>query len=87
MAGHFLAHAGLAALGAPVVAAGEVEEGVLVESARKMTEPPSPPSPPSGPPRGTYFSRRKWIEPSPPRPAMAVSFARSWNIAGTLLGK
>src|SRR5439155_2363500 len=30
--------------------------------------------------RGPYFSRRKWIEPSPPRPAIAVSRARSWNI-------
>ena len=54
-------------------------------SATSTTSPPSPPSPPSGPPRGTYFSRRKWIEPSPPRPATAVSRARSWNIAGTVL--
>src|SRR6266566_1751336 len=50
-------------------------------SATSTTSPPSPPSPPSGPPRGTYFSRRKWIEPSPPRPAIAVSRARSWNMA------
>src|SRR5205085_4415712 len=50
-------------------------------SATSTTSPPSPPSPPSGPPRGTYFSRRKWIEPSPPRPATAVSRARSWNMA------
>src|SRR3954447_5351139 len=49
-------------------------------TARTTTSPPSPPSPPSGPPRGTYFSRRKWIEPSPPRPAITVSRARSWNI-------
>src|SRR5204863_1019533 len=48
--------------------------------AASTTSPPPPPSPPSGPPRGTYFSRRKWIEPSPPRPATAVSRARSWNI-------
>src|SRR5204862_5555560 len=54
-------------------------------SATSTTSPPSPPSPPSGPPRGTYFSRRKWIEPSPPRPATAVSRARSWNIGGTVL--
>src|SRR5438034_2263762 len=54
-------------------------------SATSTTSPPSPPSPPSGPPRGTYFSRRKWIEPSPPRPAIAVSRARSWNIEGTVL--
>jgi hypothetical protein len=46
-------------------------------SAASTTSPPSPPSPPSGPPRGTYFSRRKWIEPSPPRPATAVSLAWS----------
>ena len=55
-------------------------------SATSTTSPPSPPSPPSGPPRGTYFSRRKWIEPSPPRPATAVSRARSWNIGETVLG-
>ncbi len=30
---------------------------------------PSPPSPPSGPPRGTYFSRRRLAQPSPPLPA------------------
>ena len=54
-------------------------------SATSTTSPPSPPSPPSGPPRGTYFSRRKWIEPSPPRPAMTVSRARSWNMRGTVL--
>ena len=37
--------------------------------ATKITLPPLPPSPPSGPPRGTYFSRRKLKQPSPPRPA------------------
>ncbi len=50
-------------------------------SATSTTSPPSPPSPPSGPPRGTNFSRRKWIEPSPPRPATTISRARSWNMA------
>src|SRR5712692_9505344 len=41
--------------------------------------PPRPPSPPSGPPRGTYFSRRKDAEPSPPLPAMTSIFASSKN--------
>src|SRR5436853_1889666 len=49
-------------------------------SATSTTSPPRPPSPPSGPPLGTNFSRRKWIEPSPPRPAITVSFALSWNM-------
>ena len=54
-------------------------------SATSTTSPPSPPSPPSGPPRGTYFSRRKWIEPSPPRPAMTVSVLDR-GTSGTVLG-
>src|SRR5258708_23948651 len=29
---------------------------------------PLPPSPPSGPPLGTYFSRRKLMQPAPPFP-------------------
>src|SRR5262245_12915889 len=45
-----------------------------------MTLPPSPPSPPSGPPRGTYFSRRKLTHPSPPRPASSWISTRSTNI-------
>ena len=38
--------------------------------AMRMTLPPVPPSPPSGPPRGTYFSRRKLMHPLPPLPAL-----------------
>ena len=34
-----------------------------------ITLPPLPPSPPLGPPRGTYFSRRKLMQPHPPSPA------------------
>src|SRR5579862_635752 len=55
------------------------ERSRLRESATSTTSPPSPPSPPSGPPFGTYFSRRKWIDPSPPRPPCTHSRARSWN--------
>ena len=29
-----------------------------------------PPTPPEGPPKGTYFSRRKATAPSPPLPAV-----------------
>src|SRR5699024_5890892 len=41
--------------------------------------PPSPPSPPSGPPRGTYFSRRKLRQPLPPSPASTLILASSTN--------
>src|SRR5690606_10378712 len=41
--------------------------------------PPAPPSPPSGPPRGTYFSRRKLTAPSPPLPAWTSIRASSKN--------
>src|SRR5690606_6479661 len=41
--------------------------------------PPAPPSPPSGPPRGTYFSRRKLTAPSPPLPAWTSMRASSKN--------
>src|SRR5262245_54387966 len=41
--------------------------------------PPRPPSPPSGPPRGTYFSRRKLTAPSPPLPAWTEMRASSTN--------
>src|SRR5690348_13821104 len=44
------------------------------------TEPPAPPSPPSGPPRGTYFSRRKLQAPRPPSPPLTYSTTRSTNI-------
>src|SRR5215469_1857443 len=49
-------------------------------TARTMTSPPSPPSPPSGPPRGTYFSRRKLQQPAPPSPPLTKSVTRSTNI-------
>ena len=45
-----------------------------LRSLRRNTLPPSPPFPPSGPPRGTYFSRRPLIAPSPPLPlAICIS--------------
>src|SRR5437016_12677881 len=46
-----------------------------------MMLPPRPPLPPSGPPRGTYFSRRKLNAPAPPSPALTKILARSINIA------
>src|SRR5690242_2551376 len=52
---------------------------LMLRSARAQTLPPRPPSPPSGPPRGTYFSRRKCAEPSPPLPACTSIFASSMN--------
>src|SRR2546430_7204565 len=45
-----------------------------------ITSPPLPPSPPEGPPRGTYFSRRKATHPLPPSPALTRIFASSMNI-------
>src|SRR5712692_6866530 len=42
----------------------------MAGSASRITLPPSPPSPPSGPPRGTYFSRRKLMHPAPPSPPL-----------------
>src|SRR5271155_2243838 len=50
-----------------------------------ITSPPLPPSPPEGPPRGTYFSRRKAMQPFPPFPALTRIFASSINILGTLV--
>ena len=50
-------------------------------SARIITDPPLPPSPPLGPPRGTYFSRRKETMPSPPAPETTIIFALSINIS------
>src|SRR5215470_15061466 len=44
-----------------------------------MTSPPRPPSPPEGPPRGTYFSRRKATQPLPPSPAFRRILASSTN--------
>src|SRR5258708_27257842 len=41
--------------------------------------PPCPPSPPEGPPRGTYFSRRKAMQPLPPSPAFTSILASSTN--------
>src|SRR6266850_3577006 len=52
---------------------------LMLRSARAQMLPPRPPSPPSGPPRGTYFSRRKCAEPSPPLPACTSIFASSMN--------
>ena len=49
-------------------------------SATTITLPPSPPSPPSGPPRGTYFSRRKLTQPSPPLPASTSTVTLSTNM-------
>src|SRR5438132_3686671 len=46
-----------------------------------MTSPPWPPSPPSGPPRGTYFSRRKLTQPRPPSPARTSICTRSMKLA------
>ena len=48
--------------------------------AKRTTLPPSPPSPPSGPPNGTYFSRRKLTQPSPPLPASKRTTTSSTNI-------
>src|SRR5579863_6289256 len=53
-------------------------------SATRITLPPSPPSPPSGPPRGTYFSRRKLTQPSPPLPACTWILTRSTNMGDAL---
>src|SRR5512133_1826765 len=52
--------------------------------ATATTSPPGPPSPPSGPPFGTCFSRRKLSAPSPPRPALTRTRARSWNTKAPL---
>src|SRR5437870_11533185 len=41
--------------------------------------PPWPPSPPEGPPRGTYFSRRKAMQPLPPSPPFTNILASSTN--------
>src|SRR6185503_16158517 len=51
----------------------------MLRSAIAHTLPPRPPSPPSGPPRGTYFSRRKLATPLPPSPAITSIFASSMN--------
>ena len=44
------------------------------------TLPPCPPSPPFGPPRGTYFSRRKLTQPFPPLPPRTEMVAVSISI-------
>src|SRR5437867_3183255 len=49
-------------------------------SNRYVRSSPGPPSPPQGPPRGTYFSRRKATQPFPPPPALTRIFASSMNI-------
>src|SRR5579862_5945859 len=45
-----------------------------------VMSPPRPPSPPLGPPRGTYFSRRKARHPFPPSPAFTRILTSSINI-------
>src|SRR5215472_14749827 len=52
-----------------------------LRSATRTTSPPRPPSPPSGPPRGTYFSRRKLTQPLPPAPATTETCVSSMNIS------
>src|SRR5687767_15996446 len=49
-----------------------------------MTSPPRPPSPPLGPPHGSYFSRRKLIQPRPPSPAVSFTVHSSTNIRPTM---
>src|ERR1700691_6087892 len=51
--------------------------------ATMVTSPPRPPSPPLGPPRGTYFSRRKAKQPLPPLPALTRMVTSSMNTEGT----
>src|SRR5690242_19990561 len=51
----------------------------MLRSATAQMLPPCPPSPPSGPPRGTYFSRRKDAAPLPPSPAITSMTASSMN--------
>src|SRR5690242_16083006 len=45
-----------------------------------VKSPPRPPSPPLGPPRGTYFSRRKARQPLPPSPAFTRILTSSMNM-------
>src|SRR5262245_6843718 len=49
-------------------------------SARRITWPPSPPS---GPPRGSYFSRRKLRQPRPPSPPFTKISTRSTNMGNS----
>src|SRR5713226_1933891 len=53
----------------------------MAGSASRITLPPSPPSPPSGPPRGTYFSRRKLMHPAPPSPPLTKTSISSTNMS------
>src|SRR5262249_61150732 len=48
-------------------------------SPRTTPPPPSPPPPRLGPPRGTSFSRRKLVQPSPPSPASTRTRTSSTN--------
>src|SRR3989442_14253262 len=52
---------------------------LMFRSATAQTLPPLPPPPPSGPPRGTFFSRRKLTAPSPPLPEWISMHASSTN--------
>src|SRR5258705_2743116 len=56
----------------------------LVGVATMKTDPPPPPLPPSGPPRGTYFSRRKLRQPLPPLPAATWMSTSSTNIFNSM---
>ena len=71
------AAAGAAVGGAEVVLVAEVARSWSWRVATSTTSPPGAPSPPSGPPLGTYFSRRKLMEPLPPRPARTQMLALS----------
>jgi len=58
------------------------DEGVDVSVGDRIDAAPLPPSPPSGPPRGTFFSRRKLTAPSPPLPEWISMHASSTNFHG-----
>src|SRR5476649_436870 len=53
-------------------------------SPSSTTSPPRPPSPPLGPPHGSYFSRRKLMQPRPPSPAASFTVHSSTNMLPTI---
>ena len=57
------------ALGGVVAAVPEVEEGAEAFVGLEDHRPAAASVAPVGPPRGTYFSRRKLTQPRPPSPA------------------
>jgi hypothetical protein len=69
----------LAALSSKRASEPKIGKRVEPGSRLKIDTAPLPPSPPSGPPRGTYFSRRKLRQPLPPFPACTVIVASSTN--------